>query len=68
VSPRTVERAGEFVQGLDTLKAIREDLPRVVVAKRSHQATLLPRQQTRQPVAVGPRSAGGFGASLAPLR
>jgi hypothetical protein len=39
VSPRTVERAGDFVEGLDALKEIREDLPKSVVTKRSHQAT-----------------------------
>lgn len=39
VSRGTIENDGAFIKGLDALKTIREDLPKSIITKRSHQAT-----------------------------
>jgi hypothetical protein len=39
VDPRTVERDGAFVQGLDALKEVREDLPTSILTKKTKQET-----------------------------
>jgi hypothetical protein len=39
IDEKTVRRAGEFVQGLDALATVREDLPTAVLTKKSQRET-----------------------------
>jgi hypothetical protein len=39
IDPRTVERDGAFVQGLDALKEVREDLSTSILTKKTKQET-----------------------------